>query len=186
MLVKYKTMADENIYEKIDDGNIYEKPFSASVEKPRDAGTGGTEAVYSEIEVQGKATREPVYINTDETTSNTYEIPTEEQNGVSESPTTADAEVGMFSRTVSSPTGEGLEPPSDEPEDDAEDDLVMAYKLPKSRSVEAEDEVVDYSLKSVQNNNAEEEKAVDPNLPEISLFVKVGSTICFTSKHSQC
>ncbi|XP_062857427.1 chloride intracellular channel protein 5b [Trichomycterus rosablanca] len=186
-------MADENIYEKIDDGHIYEKPFdepnASVVQEPKyenqcAEGTGAAEAaeaIYSEIEVQDIAVREssPDYMNTEETALNTYDIPTEDQNGVNETPT-AETEVGMFSRTLSPSSGERSEDPCEEPvleehEDDTEDDMMMAYTLPKSRSVEAEDEVVDYSLRSVQNNTVEEEKPADPNQPEISLFVKAGS-----------
>ncbi|XP_026800281.2 chloride intracellular channel protein 5b [Pangasianodon hypophthalmus] len=190
-------MAEENIYEKIDDENLYEKPFDepdfSAKEEPKYENqstfaydTPVTNAIYSEIDVHSKAERSlsPDYINSNEVTEEAEEIPTEAQNGVGlyEVPA-GENEEEMSSRRSSASSAEHFREPYDEEqlqeatyEDNAEDGMMMAYSLPKGRAAGPEEEVVDYSLKPVQNNNVEEEeKPVDPSQPEIALFVKAGS-----------
>lgn len=174
-------MAEENIYEKIDEENLYEKPFDEPItEEPKyenQTGFGGntpeTDTIYTEIDVQKKTGRSvsPEYMNTSEATQETEEA----HNGVSlyEIPAEENEEEEKVSFT---PEGFG-EPCDDEhlQEDNAEDGMMMAFSLPKGRSAQQQEEVVEYSLKPVQNNNVEEEeKPTDPNQPEIALFVKVG------------
>ncbi|XP_017312107.1 chloride intracellular channel protein 5b [Ictalurus punctatus] len=190
-------MAEENIYEKIDEGNLYEKPFDepdVSVkEEPKyenqsavSYDTPETDALYCEIDVQSKAGRSlsPDYMNTNESTAEAEENSSEVQNGVGlyEVPAGENGEEGS-SRHSSTLSSDHFGEPCDEEqlqesiyEDNAEDGMMMAFSLPKGRGAEPDEEVVDYSLKPVQNNTVEEEeKPVDPSLPEIALFVKAGS-----------
>lgn len=185
-------MAEENIYEKIDEENLYEKPCDepdVSTEEEQNyenqsefAGDAPvTDMIYSEIDVQGKAGRSlsPHYMNTNEAPE---EVQTEVQNGVGlyEVPAEENDEVSSRRSSASSSAERFGEPcDAEQPEettyeDNAEDGMMMAYSLPKGRSAEPRLETVDYNLKPVQNNNVEEEeKPVDPTQPEIALFVKV-------------
>lgn len=195
-------MAEDNIYEKIDEENLYEKPSdemdaSANKEEPKyenqsmfsnDAPVSVTDAIYSEIDVKDKAGRSlsPEYMNTNEATEEAKEVPSEVQNGVGlyEVPSGENGEEVLSRRSSASSTEHFGELCDEEQlqeatyEDNADDGMMMAYSLPKGRAAEPEEEVVDYSLKPVQNNNVEdeeeEEKPVDPSQPEITLFVKVG------------
>lgn len=187
-------MAEENIYEKIDDENLYEKPFDEPVVSAKEepnyenhsvfaVDASETEAIYTEIDVQGKAERSlsPDYMNTREDTEEAEDIPAEAQNGVNLYEVPAgenELEEDVSSRRSSSSSGESCNEEQLQEtmyEDNAEDGMMMAYSLPKGRAAEANEEVVDYSLKPVQNNNdEEEEKIVDPTQPDIALFVKVG------------
>lgn len=201
-------MAEENIYEKVDEENVYEKPFDemkADKEEPKyenqsmfsnNVPVSVTDAIYSEINVKGKAGRSlsPEYMNTNEATEEeAKESPSEVQNGVGlyEVPSgehEEEEEEVVSSRHSSTSSSEHDGELCDEEqlheptyEDNAEDGMMMAYSLPKGKDAEMEEEVMDYSLKPVQNNNVEEEeeedqqeKLRDPSQPEISLFVKVG------------
>ncbi|KAK3542501.1 hypothetical protein QTP86_027716 [Hemibagrus guttatus] len=196
-------MANENIYEKIDE-EMYEKPFDepdvSAQKEPKyenqsvfaENSAQATEAIYSEIDVQNKSERSlsPEYMNTKEATEEVEEaeeIQTEAQNGVGlyEVPAGENEEEEEVSsrRSSASSTERHFEEPCDGEqlqedtyEDNAEDGMMMAFSLPKGRAAETEEEVVDYSLKPVQNSSAEdEEKPVDPSQPDIALFVKAGS-----------
>ncbi|KAM9435971.1 chloride intracellular channel protein 5b [Clarias gariepinus] len=189
-------MAEENIYERIDEENLYEKPFDepdpSVQEEPKYEnqsafadGAPVVEAIYSEIDVQAKKGRSlsPDYINTEEE----EEIQTEAQNGEAlyEVPPGEDGEKEEEEEETSrhSSPSERFGDPCDEEqleedtyEDNAEDGMMMAFSLPRGRAAEPAEEMVDYSLKPVQDNSVEEEeKPVDPNQPEIALFVKAGS-----------
>ncbi|KAK2864046.1 hypothetical protein Q7C36_003200 [Tachysurus vachellii] len=185
-------MAEENIYEKIDEENLYEKPFDEpdAQNEPKyenqcalaENNTPAPEPIYSEIDVQNKSGRSlsPEYMNTNEATEAVEEME-EAQDGVDlyEVPAGENGEVASRRSSASSTERQ----PCDEEqlleatyEDNPEDGMMMAYSLPKGRAAETEEEVVEYSLKPVQNSNGEdEEKPVDSDQPEIALFVKAGS-----------
>ncbi|KAF7690341.1 chloride intracellular channel protein 5b isoform X1 [Silurus meridionalis] len=185
-------MADGNIYEKIKEENLYEKPFDEPVvsaqEEPvyenRSAFPDAakvTEAIYSVVDIQVKSGRNPTpdYMNTHETTEEAEEIMSETQNSVClyEVPPEENGEEGS-SRRSSALSSEGFGEPCDDEEqlheDNAEDGMMMAFSMPKGRAAEPEGDVLDYSLKPVQNNSVEE-KVGDPSQPEVALFVKAGS-----------
>ncbi|XP_027005845.2 chloride intracellular channel protein 5b [Tachysurus fulvidraco] len=185
-------MAEENIYEKIDEEYLYEKPFDEpdAQNEPKyenqcalaENNTPTPEAIYSEIDVQNKSGRSlsPEYMNTSEATEEVQEME-EAQDGVDlyEVPAGENGEAASRRSSASSTERQ----PCDEEqlleatyEDNPEDGMMMAYSLPKGRAAETEEEVVEYSLKPVQNSNDEdEEKPLDSSEPEIALFVKAGS-----------
>lgn len=200
-------MAEENIYEKIDDENLYEKladeEDASAQEEPKYENQSASaenhapapDALYSEIDVQSKSGRSlsPEYMNTNKATEyavkveEAEKIPTDVQNcvGLYEVPAEENGEE-VSSRRLSESSAEGsFKEPCDEEqlqetsdEDNAEDGMIMAFSMPKGRAAETE-EVVEYSLKPVQNSTVEdEEKPVDPSQPDIALFVKVGATHC--------
>lgn len=170
-------MADENIYEKIDEENLYEKPcdepdVSAEEEQNYEnqstfAGDAPvTDAIYSGIDVQGKAGRSLTEVQNG---VGLYEVPAEENDEVSSRRSSTSSSAERFGEPC-----DAEQPEETTYEDNAEDGMMMAYSLPKGRLAEPQEETVDYNLKSVQNNNVEEEeKPVDPTQPEIALFVKV-------------
>lgn len=202
-------MADENIYEKIDEDNLYEKPSDepdvSAQKEPKyenqsafaEYSAPATEPIYSEIDAQNKSGRSfsPEYMNTNiatEEVEEAEEIHTEVQNGVglyevpareNEEEEKEEKEEVSSRRSSASSTERHCEEPCDGEqlqedayEDNAEDGMMMAFSLPKGRAAETEEEVVDYSLKPMQNSSVEdEEKPVDPSQPEIALFVKVGA-----------
>lgn len=196
----YEEVAEENAYEKPDSpepkyenqGAIYENPAEVK------------EAVYSEVEVHVEHERSsPDYINTRETppeeqrsgkgdeshsssSSEDEEEKTEAQPKVCLAqeeeavPMEINGEVNTSRRSsTSSSSSEDAGDPCDDPprsplhEDNVEDGLLMAYERPDDSSPEPE-EIVDYSLKTVEASPVEETKVVDPTQPDISLFVKVG------------
>lgn len=185
-------MAEENIYEKIDEEYLYEKPFDEpdAQNEPKyenqcalvENNMPAPEAIYSEIDVQNKSGRSlsPEYMNTKEATEEVQEME-EAQDGVGlyEVPAGENGEVASRRSSASSTERQ----PCDEEqlleatyEDNPEDGMMMAYSLPKVRATETEEEVVEYSLKPVQNSNGEdEEEPLDSSQPEIALFVKVGA-----------
>ncbi|XP_051954244.1 chloride intracellular channel protein 5-like isoform X1 [Xyrauchen texanus] len=74
----------------------------------------------------------------------------------------------------SSCASEDIGDPCNDPHLLLHDDLLMAYSLPEDSSPEPE-EVVDYSLKNVENSSVEETTTViDSDQPDIALFVKAG------------
>ncbi|XP_065112398.1 chloride intracellular channel protein 5b isoform X1 [Paramisgurnus dabryanus] len=56
------------------------------------------------------------------------------------------------------------------------DDLLMAYSLQEEDVSSEPEEIVDYSLKTIEDNPVEEEATTvsDPNQPEVALYVKAG------------
>ncbi|KAG7316591.1 hypothetical protein KOW79_020132 [Hemibagrus wyckioides] len=194
-------MADENIYEKIDEENLYEKPFDepdvSAQKEPKyenqsafaENSAPATEPIYSEIDAQNKSGRSfsPEYMNTNIASEEAEEIQTEAQNGVGLYEVPAGENEEEEEKEVSSRRSSSTERHCEEPcdgeqlqedayEDNAEDGMMMAFSLPKGRAAETEEEVVDYSLKPVQNSSVEdEEKPVDPSQPDVALFVKAGS-----------
>lgn len=165
------TNVQDNIYEQVEETteNIYEKLYENI--------TSTTEPNY---ENQG-AHEEPIYSTPDY--MDTTETTQEEEAQLSPSSERGDqleSEImvaslqngdGYGSGRSSSLEGTG-DPCYDEPSL-VNEDLLMAYSLPEDQSPEPE-EVVDYSLKSVENSAVPETTAVtDPNQPEIALFVKV-------------
>ncbi|XP_062323916.1 chloride intracellular channel protein 5b isoform X2 [Osmerus eperlanus] len=213
----------ENIYEKVDEGNLYEKPYERPVElKYENQGavyetpSEVTEAIYSEIVVQEKRSS-PDYIDTRETMGE-KEQPSKEHSSSSSSDdedektedekvervetipegaavetaavvvdATAEvngeaAAVSSFSRRLSaasSASSESLRDPCDDSpiqleDDNAEDGMLMAYSHTELPS--EPEEIVDYSLKTLENVTLDENSVApaNPSQPEISLFVKAG------------
>ncbi|TRY99932.1 hypothetical protein DNTS_027882 [Danionella cerebrum] len=167
--------AKENIYEEITETteNIYEAPFDT---EPKYENHGAlAEPIYSTLQ-----TRENTGTNG---TLQEEELKEEEEE--KETPTSHDGEEKLESEVAaasllngdgqSPSTEEETEDPSDEKPSLVQDDLVMAFSLSEEMSPEPE-EIVDYSLRSVESSAAEETAPVpDPNQPEISLFVKVNT-----------
>ncbi|TSK58052.1 Chloride intracellular channel protein 5 [Bagarius yarrelli] len=195
-------MAEDHIYEKTDEENVYEVPFDepdVSVQRElmyenhsvfNEKSATEPDAIYSEVNIQSKLGRSvsPEYMNAEELTEEeeqAKEIPTDTQNGADlyEMPTEEnEEEVSSRCSSASSSVRVSAEPCDEEQleettqEDNAEDGMMMAFSMPKGRSADTEEEVMDYSLKPVQNSSVENgEKSVDPEQPEISLFVKAGS-----------
>ncbi|XP_072552792.1 chloride intracellular channel protein 5b [Salminus brasiliensis] len=189
-------IAEENLYEKVEEENVYEKPFDEP-EKPAEVQYENQkvlsdptvqEALYSEIVVpqsDEKAERSlsPDYMDTRDSTpyvgANGPESPTEEESArvVSASPAVKEAAdqvngEGVSSRRSSSSSTEQDEDPCEE---NTEDAMAMAFSFSATRSFEPE-EVVDYSLKTVETNTAvAPERTIDPTQPDVALFVKAGS-----------
>ncbi|KAG5276741.1 hypothetical protein AALO_G00109200 [Alosa alosa] len=196
----YEVVKEENAYEKPDSptepkyenqGAIYEN--AAEVK----------DAIYSEVEVHAPEAAErssPDYMNTrkspeeqprakgdaSSSSSSEDEEKTEAQPEVSLAQEEAvpmevngEAETSRRSSTSSSSSSESGGDPCDDPpqsplyEDNVEDGMCMAYTRPDDSSPEPE-EIVDYSLKPVETSEVEETKVVDPNQPDIALFVKAG------------
>ncbi|KAI2652234.1 Chloride intracellular channel protein 5 [Labeo rohita] len=160
----------ENIYEQIEDTaeNIYEKPYETL--------NINTEAKYENQGVSKEIQEEPLYSTVNHPSPEYMNTRRTSQHSSSSSEAGEQLESEM-------PNGDGYESSSSEesgdPCDDkpslASDDLLMAYSLPEDRSPEPE-EVVDYSLKDVPNSPVEETPAaIDPNQPNIALYVKAGS-----------
>lgn len=158
----------ENIYEQIEDTaeNIYEKPYETL--------NINTEAKYENQGVSKEIQEEPLYSTVNHPSPEYMNTRRTSQHSSSSSEAGEQLESEM-------PNGDGYESSSSEesgdPCDDkpslASDDLLMAYSLPEDRSPEPE-EVVDYSLKDVPNSPVEETPAaIDPNQPNIALYVKV-------------
>jgi len=152
------TNLQENIYEQIDERseNIYEKPY-VDIKS-----TTNTEKKY---ENQG-ARKEPIYSTVNQPSPSELMVASL-QNG--------DAYGSGRSSSL-----EGIEDPCDDQPSRVHEDLLMAYSLPEDESPEPE-EVVDYSLKTVENIGEQEEttEVPDPNQPAIALFVKVRAFCLF-------
>ena len=234
----------ENIYEKVDEGNLYEKPYERpdSPVEPKYENQGAvyetpsevTEAIYSEIVMQ--ATEEekrssPDYMDTRENVGE-KDQPSKEHSSSSSSSSSdnedektkdekvekvetipevaavetaavvVDATVEVngeaaaassFSRRLSaasSASSASLKDPCDDPpiqleDDNAEDGMLMAYSHTEPPS--EPEEIVDYSLKTLESVTLDENSVAAETQPEISLFVKVRMTeytpICCESKH---
>lgn len=168
------TNVQENIYEQINERteNIYEKPY----EKPYENINSDTEPKYENQD----AHEEPIYSTPDymdmrETTEEDAQLsPSSERGEQLESEImVASLQNGDGYGSGRSSSLEGTGDPCDDQPSLVHEDLLMAYSLPEDTSPEPE-EVVDYSLKNVENSDVEETTAVtDPTQPEIALFVKV-------------
>lgn len=180
----------ENVYEEVVEENPYEKPDTpepkyenqgAIYENPAEA----KEAIYSEVEVHVERSS-PDYINTrsgkeDDSSSSSSSEDEEEKTLEQEEalPMEVNGEADNSRRSSSSSSSDSGGDPCDDPprspvhEDNVEDGLLMAYERPDDSSPEPE-EIVDYSLKTVESSAVEETKVADPNVPDIALFVKVG------------
>jgi len=188
------TNLQENIYEQIDERseNIYEKPY-VDIKS-----TTNTETKY---ENQG-ARKEPIYSTVNQpspsvymNTRNSIEEEEEEDEEAQLSPSSergeqveselmvASLQNGDAYGSGRSSSLEGIEDPCDDQPSRVHEDLLMAYSLPEDESPEPE-EVVDYSLKTVENIGEQEEttEVPDPNQPAIALFVKVRAFCLFFKK----
>ncbi|XP_048063575.1 chloride intracellular channel protein 5b isoform X1 [Megalobrama amblycephala] len=165
------TNVQENIYEQIDERteNIYEKPYENinSDTEPKYENQGAhEEPIYST----------PDYMDTRETTEEEAQLsPSSERGEQLESEImVASLQNGDGYGSGRSSSLEGTGDPCDDQPSLVHEDLLMAYSLPEETSPEPE-EVVDYSLKNVEDSAVEETPAVtDPTQPEIALFVKAG------------
>lgn len=166
------TNDQENVYEQIDERNenIYEKPYeniNSDTEPKYENQSAHEEPIYST----------PDYMDTRETTEEEAQLSPSSERGEQLESEIMVASLqngdGYGSGRSSSLEGTG-DPCYDEPSL-VHEDLLMAYSLPEDTSPEPE-EVVDYSLKNVENSAVEETTTVtDPTQPEIALFVKVGT-----------
>ncbi|XP_051510445.1 chloride intracellular channel protein 5-like isoform X1 [Myxocyprinus asiaticus] len=177
------TNVQKNIYEQTDEGNIYEQPYenANSTTDPKYENQiklqeSKTEPSYSVIQRPS-----PDYMNTKGATqeeephsslSSEQGEKTDRQMEVVEvSQQNGDGNGSRWPSCASEDTGD----PCNDPPSLLHDDLLMAYSLPEDSSPEPE-EVVDYSLKNVENSSVEETTTViDPDQPDIALFVKAGS-----------
>ncbi len=171
------TNLQENIYEQIEktNENIYEKPYENINNNPEpkyeNQGMGKEipeEPLYSTINQPS-----PDYMDTRGTSQEEEEQP----SPPSEPGEQLESEIMVASLPNGDFYGSSSFEETGDPCDDqpslVDDDLLMAYSLPEDGSPEPE-EVVDYSLKDVENSAVEEPAAVlDPNQPNIALFVKV-------------
>lgn len=188
------TNLQENIYEQIDERvvNIYEKPYVATNTEPKYENQGAREEpIYSSVNHQPS----PYYMNT--------RLSTQEEEEAQLSPSSERGEQ-IESELMSLQNGDGYgsgrssslegigDPCYDEPSL-VNEDLLMAYSLPEDESPEPE-EVVDYSLKTVENSAVQQETTEDPDpsQPGIALFVKVravaglfGATFMTTAKSNR-
>lgn len=211
----------ENVYEQINDGNVYEKPRerpdSPAEPKYENQGQGAVyetpgevnEPLYSEVQVHTSEDGErssPDYMDTrdgkededkhsDKHSSSSsddeeekpevkekVEEPQLEVEAVAAAVEDAHQEVngeGVVSRRSSASsapesTGDACDdPPIEQEENNTEDGMLMAFK--HTEEAPETEEAIDYSLKTLENVNLDENSAApaDPNQPEISLFVKV-------------
>ncbi|KAL0165042.1 hypothetical protein M9458_040795, partial [Cirrhinus mrigala] len=166
--------AQENIYEQIEETaeNIYEKPYESL--------NSNTEPKYENQGVSKEILEEPLYSTVNHPSPEYMNTRRTSQEDEGHSSSSSEAGEQLESEMVASlPNGDGYESSSSEETGDhrnkhslASDDLLMAYSLPEDGSPEPE-EVVDYSLKEVDNSPVEETPAaVDPNQPNIALYVK--------------
>lgn len=171
------TNLQENIYEQIEktNENIYEKPYENINNNPEpkyeNQGTSKEipeEPLYSTINQPS-----PDYMDTRGTSQEEEEQPSppgEPGEQLESEIMVASLPNGDF---YGSSSFEETGDPCDDQPSLVDDDLLMAYSLPEDGSPEPE-EVVDYSLKEVENSAVEEPAAVlDPNQPNIALIVKV-------------
>ncbi|XP_067240450.1 chloride intracellular channel protein 5b isoform X1 [Chanodichthys erythropterus] len=165
------TNVQENIYEQIDERteNIYEKPYENinSDTEPKYENQGAhEEPIYST----------PDYMDTRETTEEEAQLSSSSERGeqLESEIMVASLQNGDGYGSGRSSSLEGTGDPCDDQPSLVNEDLLMAYSLPEETSPEPE-EIVDYSLKNVEDSAVEETPAVtDPTQPEIALFVKAG------------
>lgn len=183
----------DNIYDKIDEGNVYEKPDSP-VQEPKYENQG---AIYENPdEVQVHASRDYMDTSNEDqgkrSHSSSSSSDSEEEKAevkVEEPQPEVQAEAeephremngsrrSSASSTPSSPGDPCDDPPIQLDEDNAEDGMLMAYTHTEKAS--EPEEAVDYSLKTLENVSLDESSAApaDPNQPDIALFVKVRKTV---------
>lgn len=177
------TNLQENIYEQIDERieNIYEKPYvdikSTNTEPKYENQGAREEPIYSMVNQPS-----PDYMNTRDSAEEEEEAqlsPSSERGEQIESELMVAAlQNGDGYGSGRSSSLEGTGDPCDDHHSLAHEDLLMAYSLPEDESPEPEEvvEVVDYSLKTVENSDVQQEttEVPDPNQPGIALFVKAG------------
>ncbi|XP_051500723.1 chloride intracellular channel protein 5b isoform X1 [Myxocyprinus asiaticus] len=178
------TNIEENIYEQIDEGNVYEQ-------QPYMNANSTTEPKYENQKAPQVSPAEPIYSVVQrpsqdymDTKGDTQEEePQSSPSSEQEEKTESQMEVVAVSQRNgdrngprrSSCASEGTGDPCNDPPLSIHDDLLMAYSLPEDSSPEPE-EIVDYSLKNVENSAVEETTTViDPDQPDIALFVKAGT-----------
>ncbi|XP_016086324.1 chloride intracellular channel protein 5-like [Sinocyclocheilus grahami] len=172
------TNAQENLYEQIEETNenIYERPYENinSNPEPKYENQGTSTEIPEEPLYSTLNQPYPDYINTRGTSQEEEEQPSPS----SEPGEQLESEIMVASLSNGDVNGSSFLEETGDPCDDqpslVHEDLLMAYSLPEDGSPEPE-EVVDYSLKDVENSTVEETAAVpDPNQPDIALFVKAG------------
>ncbi|XP_042634173.1 chloride intracellular channel protein 5-like isoform X1 [Cyprinus carpio] len=172
------TNVQENIYEQIEvtNENVYEKPYETINSNP--------EPKYENQGMSKKIQEEPLYSTVNQpypdymNTRGTSQEEDEQPSPSSEPGEQLESEIMVASLPNGDIYGSSSLEETGDPCDDqpslVHEDLLMAYSLPEDGSPEPE-EVVDYSLKEVENSTVEETAAVpDPNQPNIALFVKAG------------
>ncbi|XP_066560491.1 chloride intracellular channel protein 5a isoform X1 [Amia ocellicauda] len=82
---------------------------------------------------------------------------------------------GSVSSSEQGDLHEDMSSPTEVEEDNADDGMLMAYRLPTSKPKSPEEEISSNNLYGVVNNNAGEDDNLDPDRADISLFVKAGS-----------
>lgn len=173
------TNVQENIYEQIEvtNENVYEKPYETinSNPEPKYENQGMSKEIQEEPLYSTVNQPYPDYMNTRGTSQEEDEQPSPS----SEPGEQLESEIMVASLPNGDIYGSSSLEETGDPCDDqpslVHEDLLMAYSLPEDGSPEPE-EVVDYSLKEVENSTVEETAAVpDPNQPNIALFVKVGA-----------
>lgn len=171
------TNHQENIYEQIEETNenIYEKPYENinNNPEPKYENQGASQEIPEEPLYSTINQPSPDYMDTRGTSQEEEEQP----SPPSEPGEQLESEIMVASLPNGDVYGSSSFEDNGDPCDDqpslVHDDLLMAYSLPEDGSPEPE-EVVDYSLKDVENSAVEEPAAVpDPNQPNIALFVKV-------------
>ncbi|XP_059354264.1 chloride intracellular channel protein 5-like isoform X1 [Carassius carassius] len=172
------TNVQENIYEQIEETNenIYERPYENvnSNPEPKYENQGTSKEIPEEPLYSTVNQPSPDYMNTRGTSQEEEEQPSPSSEPVEQ----LESEIMVASLPNGDVYGSSSFEETGDPYDDqpslVHDDLLMAYSLPEDGSPEPE-EVVDYSLKDVENSTVEELAAVpDPNQPNIALFVKAG------------
>uniref|UniRef100_A0A8C1TY41 Chloride intracellular channel protein n=1 Tax=Cyprinus carpio TaxID=7962 RepID=A0A8C1TY41_CYPCA len=172
------TNVQENIYEQIEvtNENVYEKPYETinSNPEPKYENQGMSKEIQEEPLYSTVNQPYPDYMNTRGTSQEEDEQPSPS----SEPGEQLESEIMVASLPNGDIYGSSSLEETGDPCDDqpslVHEDLLMAYSLPEDGSPEPE-EVVDYSLKEVENSTVEETAAVpDPNQPNIALFVKAG------------
>uniref|UniRef100_A0A8C1VLS3 Chloride intracellular channel protein n=1 Tax=Cyprinus carpio TaxID=7962 RepID=A0A8C1VLS3_CYPCA len=169
------TNNQENIYEQIEETkeNIYEKPYDNNPE-PKYENQGASKEIPEEPLYSTVNQLSPNYMNMRRTSQEEEEQP----SPTSEPGEQLESELMVASLPNGDVYGSSSFEETGDPCDDqpslVHEDLLMAYSLPEDGSPEPE-EVVDYSLKDVENSTVEEPAAVpDPDQPNIALFVKAG------------
>uniref|UniRef100_A0A8C2CWB5 Chloride intracellular channel protein n=1 Tax=Cyprinus carpio TaxID=7962 RepID=A0A8C2CWB5_CYPCA len=172
------TNVQENIYEQIEvtNENVYEKPYETinSNPEPKYENQGMSKEIQEEPLYSTVNQPYPDYMNTRGTSQEEDEQPSPS----SEPGEQLESEIMVASLPNGDIYGSSSLEETGDPCDDqpslVHEDLLMAYSLPEDGSPEPE-EVVDYSLKEVENSTVEETATVpDPNQPNIALFVKAG------------
>ncbi|XP_077075684.1 chloride intracellular channel protein 5b [Siphateles boraxobius] len=172
------TNLQENIYEQIDERieNIYEKPYVEinSTNEPKYENQGAREEPIYSMANQPS----PDYMNTRDSTEEAAQLSPSSERGEqieSELMMVASLENGDGYASGRSSSLEETGDPCDDQPSLVNEDLLMAYSLPEDESPEPE-EVVDYSLKTVENSAVQQEttEVPDPDQPVIALFVKAG------------